>query len=459
MSKDNSTVATSPPYSLTKTILQTGVAWHLCALVTVGAILLTLFEHHIQKRFDQSLQRQLHDLVAAVTVTNQGEATIGWRPNSPKFNQPVSGWYWQITALGGDVLFQSDSLYSDVPMPLIPHDDSARFHWVEFDGPLQPLRAGVQTVTFPDSESHYQFVVTGPIADIQQDVWSFAGVLAGVLLILAVAMAISTWLQVKQILKPVHQLEQEITAIRQGEQVHIERDLPVELQSVGDELNNLIEHNSSILERSRLQASNLAHALKNPISVLRNELQNIDEHSADVMQEQLDKLSQNANTHLSRARLAGSMKHLAAQTNVSESISDILFSMELLYKEKGVDLSFSCAPKIAFKGDQHDLEEVLGNLIDNACKWCRIMVMVSVEIQENTLAILIEDDGPGIPMEQHATVFKPGQRLDETTEGTGLGLHIVQDIVLLYGGQIVLDKSELGGAKLRVELPRGADYV
>lgn len=442
-------------HSLLRQVIRSGVGWYLIAMLNVGALLMYMFEQHIEQRFDQGLKNQLYAMVAAVEVDKEGKATMGASSGNPVFSQPLSGWYWQVIDHNNQVLFQSDSLYSEQPVPLIEHGEDYQFHRIELMGPVQKLRMGIQTVEYPQGNKDLQFVVSGPIADINKDVYAFGRLLFAVLSILAVTIALSIWAQIRQVLRPIKQIEQDIAAIRCGEKQEIDADLPKEMQNFGDEINLLLAHNSAILERSRLQAANLAHALKNPISVLRHELENIDQNSAQVMTEQLNRLTQNAQTHLARARLAGSMNQLAAQTNVSESVSDILFSMELLYKQKQLELGFRCHAGVYFRGDQHDLEEVLGNLIDNACKWATSKVQVNVAVNGNRIMIDVEDDGVGIPEEKRDHVFKPGRRLDETTEGSGLGLNIVQDIVMLYGGAVGVSASELGGAKVYLELPGG----
>ncbi|WP_087024587.1 ATP-binding protein [Thaumasiovibrio subtropicus] len=441
--------------SLTRIVLKSGLIWYLSAILATGAGLLLIFEHFIEKRFDQSIRNQLYDLVAAAEITPNGNVTLAWRPSAPHFNQPLSGWYWQIISPNGEVIEQSLSLYSDEPLPLLRPDFIGQYHWQEINGPLQELRVGLQSIRFAGSDQPWQFLVAGPSADIDNDVAGFAKLVAGMLCVLGIFMLASLWFQVRQVLKPIHAMGDEIGRIRRGQQSRFEQTLPRELQSVGDELNTLLEHNSAILERSRLQAANLAHALKNPISVIQNELNHLDADSAKVMTEQLDKLNQNAQTHLSRARLSGAINQLASQTNVSESLSDILFSMELLYKQRGLSLGFRCPPDFYFGGDQHDLEEVLGNLIDNACKWADSHIYVNVEEGDHQVVLHIDDDGPGIPESARDTIFKAGKRLDETTEGSGLGMAIVTDIVTLYGGDISIEHSPLGGTRIRLALPGG----
>ncbi|UUM30986.1 ATP-binding protein [Vibrio japonicus] len=441
--------------SLLRRVVRTGVGWYLLAILNVGALLMYMFEQHIEQRFDEMLKNQLYDMVAAVEVQADGQVVMGSSSSNPMFSQPLSGWYWQVIDHNNQVLFQSDSLYSEQPIPLVDHDEEYDFHRIELMGPVQKLRMGIQTVEFSQGNTHLQFLVSGPVNDITKDVYAYGKLLFFVMLILVAAVTLSIWNQVRQVLSPVKELEDNIAAIRRGEKREIDADLPQELQNFGDEINLLLAHNTAILERSRLQAANLAHALKNPISVLRHELDNISDSSAQVMSEQLNKLSQNAHTHLARARLAGSMNQLAAQTNVSESVSDILFSMELLYKRKQLQLGFRCHANLYFRGDQHDLEEVIGNVIDNACKWAVSRVQVNVALKDNRIVIEVEDDGVGIPESKREHVFKPGRRLDETTEGSGLGLNIVHDVVMLYGGVVGVESSEFGGAKVYIELPGG----
>nr|WP_086941206.1 HAMP domain-containing sensor histidine kinase [Thaumasiovibrio occultus] len=449
----------SRPTSLTQLVLRTGLVWYLFAAVVCGLGLLAVFENYIERRFDQTIQDNLFDLVAAAEMDNSGHLYLAWSPTTTRFNRPLSGWYWQIIDPNGEVIAQSASLYSDEPTSLLVPDYIGEYHWQEIDGPLQELRVGMQSIRFGYDQTPYQFLVAGPTADISNDVRDFAKLVSLMMCMLVGFMLISLWAQVRQVLKPINAIGDEIGRIRRGQQHRFEQTLPLELAPVGKELNSLLEHNAAILERSRLQASNLAHALKNPISVLQNELTNLDVNSASVMAEQLQKLTQNTQTHLSRARLAGSINQLASQTNIAESLSDILFSMELLYKSRQLTIGFRCHAELYFGGDQHDLEEVLGNLIDNACKWAKGAVHVDVATDENQVVFFIDDDGVGIPESDRNTVFKAGQRLDETTEGTGLGMSIVTDIVTLYGGDISVATAPMGGARIRLALPGGQQGV
>ena len=442
-----------PVGSLKKQLLLTTFACSSVTLVVVALILIGLFNAHIVKRFDEVLIDQMHDLVAAAEFDDKQQLLLAWRSSTPKFNEPFSGWYWQIYD-EQEVMYQSDSLYSGDPIRLTQIQDDETLKYIEFTGPAgQALRAIVQKISFPALDSHFHVLVSGPVANITNDVWQFTWQLACALTLVAFGFLIAIFVQLKVAMQPLSRFSTAIKAIRDGQASHINIDVPSELYDIRGEINNLLLHNSAILERSRLQAANLAHALKNPISVLQNQLPTLPADQAQLLDEQLQKLKQCTHTHLARARLAGSVNQLAALCNVSDTLSELLFSMELLYKSRNLTLRFSSAPQNGFRGDQHDLDELLGNIIDNACKWARNQVLINVVLNEHTLTINIEDDGPGIAQQSRQKAFKAGQRLDETTQGTGLGLNIVQDIVTLYNGSINLYRSSLGGLGVVLTLP------
>jgi len=439
--------------SLKRQLLFTTLGWSVATLVLVALILVSLFNAHIKKRFDEVLVDQMHDLVAAAEFNSQQQLALALRSSTPKFNEPFSGWYWQVYD-DKKVLFQSDSLYSPDPIPLIHTVDDEQLNFIEFTGPAeQQLRGVVQKISFANNSEHFHIVVTGPQTNIEADVWQFTWQLSLALTLVACGLMIATFIQLKFALQPLAELGLAIKKIRNGQTSSITQQVPKELFLIRNEINNLLEHNSAILERSRLQASNLAHALKNPISVIHNQLNELPTQQAIIIAEQVDKLKQCTHTHLARARLAGAVNQLAALTDVSETLSELVFSMELLYKQRQLKISAICKPNIGFRGDQHDLDELLGNILDNACKWANSQVSVKVHLADNLLSINIEDDGPGIAESEQANVFKPGQRLDETTQGTGLGLNIVQDIITLYNGDISLYRSKLGGLGVLLSLP------
>lgn len=446
---------TAKPYSLRSRLIWRVTLFMFVALSVLSVALVLLFDSYIERRFDRTLTNQLHSLLAAAQFDQNGELILKGAPSTARFQETLSGWYWQVIHQQ-QVKYQSPSLYADAPAPLLDEINLPKLSFIALEGPTGlPLRAAVQRVHFHAQDQHVFVVATGPVADIQRDVIQFATRLIGAFTLLGLILGLLLRWQLKQLLQPVRTLQQGIKAIRDGSQESLALTLPSELTDVQTELNHLLQNNKEILERARLQASNLAHALKNPISVLKNHAANLPPADARVILEQADKLTQSTHSHLARARLAGSFEKLSARTNVADTLSELVFSLELLYKPKGLKLGFACHPDLVFFGDPHDLDEVLGNLMDNACKWAQHKVSVSATQVERGIEIYIEDDGPGIPANERQTVFNPGKRLDETTQGTGLGLNIVQDIVLLYGGQVTLHDSSIAdsGLKITLQLP------
>jgi signal transduction histidine kinase len=223
-------------------------------------------------------------------------------------------------------------------------------------------------------------------------------------------------------------------------------------------LNALLESNQEIIERSRTQVGNLAHALKTPLSVVINEARAGHGPLAEKVVEQTELMRQQINHYLDRARIAARVEVIGAVTEVEPVVSRLVRAMNRIHGGRGIELTWTVGNRARFKGERQDLEEILGNLVDNACKWGRSHVSVSVENEapagtSGRLTILIDDDGPGLPSEQREQVTRRGRRLDESKPGSGLGLSIVTDLVAMYQGSFRLDRSPAGGLRAAIELP------
>ena len=248
-------------------------------------------------------------------------------------------------------------------------------------------------------------------------------------------------------------LQQALADVRQGKKQRLPENNPVEVEPVVDELNGLLDHNRALLERARTQLGNLAHALKNPLTVIRNESKAVENEMGRVIREQTSAMANSLDRYLSQARIAGSAGLLGARADVEAITADLCFSMERLYRERGIGIQFSGLDGCWFRGEAEDLQEMLGNLLDNACKWARSQVSVRAELRGDRLLIVVEDDGPGIPEQRRQEVLERGRRLDEKVPGSGLGLDIAQDIAALYRGSITLNRAVSGGLSARLELP------
>ena len=324
----------------------------------------------------------------------------------------------------------------------------------------QQLRAMEQRITFKDIEGEYSFLVTGNFDELRQEVQSFSNGLYGSLALLGLGLLAAIFIQVRYAMKPMAEMQQKLTDIRSGKIEMLHGNFPTEMQPVADEMNLLIQSNFEIIDRARMQVGNLAHALKTPISVLTNEARESPGGLADTVKEQINVMRDQVNLYLDRARRAARAQTIGAATDVEPVLQALARTLQRINTEKGVVVSVSCQAGLKFRGERQDLEEIVGNLMDNACKWSkgRVEVRGSLLTQAGDdgrprLLIEVDDDGPGVPPEKRAIALKRGQRLDEAKPGSGLGLNIVTETAAMYGGKVELDKAELGGLRVKLVLP------
>ena len=444
------------PRSLTFRLSATSILWVGGALLAVGLLLVMLFRDHIERRFDKQLRDHMEELVAASEILPDGQITLAWVPSDPRFNRPLSGWYWQILDKGLPVK-QSKSLWTGT---LEPHATKPKqgARTVRITGPADEILRGLtEFITLPEASRSFVFTVAGPVKDIEHDVALFTRQIALTLGVLALALLAAILLQVRFGLFPLRGLRREIAEIRSGARRRMHENVPSEVTPVVDEINALLDHNAEMLEKARAQAANLAHALKNPLTVMRNEAGEITGERGQILKEQTDIIGRNIERHLVRARAAGRQQARDIKTPVLQVCDDLKFSMALLYKDRQLTIEIVDMTDLVFQGDPHDLEEMLGNLLDNACKWARSRITIRGRKTGERLRIVVEDDGPGISSEHIQGITRRGQRLDETVAGSGLGLDIVLDIAELYEGALVLGEAHTGGLRAELELPAAMD--
>ncbi len=437
--------------SLTLRLVISSFFWVGATLLVTTILLVLLFRGHIEKRFDSSLQDHLEELVAASNISPAGEFTMTWQPTDPRFNRPHSGWYWEIKQSGRNVA-RSKSLWQD---SLDIDQTSGEVAGIQkINGPEnEALHALVQNIIFPQSKGSLLYIVSGPVSDVEADVRQFMLHVVISLTVLGIGLLLAIWFQVHFGLRPLQVLQKALGDIRQGREARLPKTFPSEVQPVVTELNALLDHNASLLERSRTQAGNLAHALKNPLTVIRNEAKSLNSSQGNTIQQQTDAMAASIDRHLSQARAAGSKGVLGSRTDVHKVISDLCYTMEQLYQQRDLEIKPVLLGDCWFRGETQDLEEMLGNLIDNACKWANHKVCITAQCTADHLVIFVEDDGTGIPEELRDYVLKRGRRLDEEIPGSGLGLDIVKDLAELYRGSLELDHSPLGGLLAHLNLP------
>jgi len=449
------------PRSLAVRLVAGAALWSAIALIVTGILLATLFRDVAQRNFDNRLRVLLEGLIAVAEV-NGDEVQLTNVPGEPRFNQPYSGWYWQIDSseiivLRSRSLFDTDlGVVSPSPTTLLLPD----VNWERQVGPQnENLRIAVRDVLLPGRDKPLRFTVAGDEDELQAEVATFANTVIAALAVLGVGLVLAVLLQVRYGLDPLRRMRKALADIRAGTADRLEGDFPVEVVPLVGDLNALIQHNAEVLDRARTHVGNLAHALKTPLAVLSNV-----SSAPDDKRESAQNLKQTVNEqtlvmrrwvdhHLARARSAGSGQVLGQRTNVMVTLDALVRTLERVHADRQMILSLDGADNVFFKGEQHDLEEMAGNLIDNACKWASRRVDVTVALSNERVLITIEDDGPGLSAEQRSKLFKRGMRLDEAVPGSGLGLAIVRDVAALYGGSVTLSESSRGGLRAAIDLP------
>jgi signal transduction histidine kinase len=433
-----------------------------CALVlsSAGYLLSTLLGDTVERNFDARLGVLLEGLVAGSEIGPEGKLELRLQLGEPRFAQPLSGWYWQINA-GERTLDRSASLWDQhlpvapPPGPRVTPEDQAATS--EIPGPLgQELRLLVRAITLPGIEEPLLYAVAGDRAEISAEKRRFDRLLSLALGVLFLGLLGALLLQVRIALLPLRRIEAALAAIRAGTASRLEGRFPTELRPLAHELNALLDHSEALIERARTHVGNLAHGLKTPLAVLTNEAARRDGALAALVGRQVAQMRRLVDHHLARARAMATGSILGARTEVAPLLTDLRRTLLKIYAARHLAVEVACPPELAFRGAREDLEEMLGNLLDNACKWARHRVRVRVEREAERLRLTIEDDGPGLAADQRAKVLERGRRLDERVPGSGLGLAIVADIVELYGGRITIERAETGGLAVTLDLPAAA---
>ncbi len=448
------------PGSLRWRLLAGTLAWILVTVVLAGWGLGSLFRQHITEQLRAELTLHLNQLTAAVNTGPDGRLVVSPPLSDPRLEQPLSGLYWQIDRLdekGRSVAVgaaRSRSLWDQVLA--LPAADSADGVY-EIAGPEKhSLTALTRTLEPAETEaSPLRLIVAADSQVLAEPIERFNHMLLISLGALAAGLTLAAVVQVLVGLRPLAKLRRQLARQHGGASVRIEGSFPSEIQPLVDDFNRVLGVNADMVQRARTQAGNLAHAVKTPLTILGNATAREEGPLAALVQEQVGMARRQIDYHLARARAAAASGAADSRTPLRQPIEGLLRVMQRLYAQRGLQLEMPAfADGLVFRGEEQDLQEMVGNLLDNACKWAERQVQVSASAAgPGQLLIQIDDDGPGIADEERERIFLRGVRVDEQRPGSGLGLDIVRDLAGTYGGQARAERSPLGGLRVSLWLP------
>ncbi|WP_271168532.1 sensor histidine kinase [Hansschlegelia plantiphila] len=449
--------------SVASRLFVSAALWAGAVLLIGGVTLSSYYTRSVERGFDQRLHVYLKTLVAAVADGAFGREDPG-SFGEPRFDLPLSGWYWQITRIDRDPpeSTTSKSLFEG-QLPRLAdlgvgetivgtREGYAR-------GPdEQRLRVVERTVDL-GQDGRYLIAIAAAADEIDKDIADFNVALLISFLALGIGLLVTTWFQVTFGLRPLRRIRSQLAEVRAGGRSRLDGAFPKEIAPLAGELNALLESNREIVERARTHVGNLAHGLKTPLSVIANEADAGDDPFAQKVREQATLMRRQIDHHLERARLSAGVAFAGETAEVKPALEALARTMEKVHRDRDLTVEVALSEPLRFRGERQDLEEMVGNLVDNACKWAATTVLIAassvaaVDAGRARFRVLVDDDGPGLDDGQREEVLRRGRRLDETKPGSGLGLAIVSDLAAMYGGRLSLDRAPSGGLRCDLELP------
>jgi two-component system sensor histidine kinase PhoQ len=427
------------------------------AVMIISALLVDIsYRHELEKSEQEKLKLHIFNLISVTSYQN-GETVLPIVLSNPKFNTPDSD-LWAVVLNN-----QKVAIWQSLSMDNLPTQFSAQPKLGQWQYGKQVLnnhtffttsytiqwgRSTFNNPTDKKQESNkntarFHFIVGQQVNKFDDAVqgfrlWLFLGFIAFTTLLLAIQ-----YLVLKFSFKPINMLGDEIKKLENGEQSKLNKHYPSELESVTNNLNMLIEKEYKQREKYRAAMADLAHSLKTPISIITAEVAQYPSNM--VLSNALSRINNTIEYQLRRAVISGH-NLLTKGTNISATLSMVLMALEKIYKDSNIIVSTDIDPVCLFMGDENDLLEIFGNLIDNSFKHADSKIIIKGRNDDDALIISVEDDGDGVPEDKINDIFKRGTRLDETVQGQGIGLSIVDNIVSSYDGELILKRSKLGGA-------------
>lgn len=444
-------VADSTRGTLARRLIVASIILVLVIVPVVGVGLSFSFRESASASFDERLASMHKVLLTSLDQDPlSGELSVQERLGDSRFERVYSGWYWQISD-GKSLTHVSRSLWDQrLPIPT-----SLGTQWGTIEGPRgQSLRIVDQALRLPGHPEPVHVTLAVSRQELNAEVARFEWLLWLSLIALSVLLLVGLALQIRWGLAPLRALHADLRAVKEGQSERLDTNLPGELAELAETMNEVLDHDRRLIERGRSAAGNLAHALKTPVSVLQAQAERLPDVERRQVREEVARIDAAVRHHLARASAAGSAA-LAARVEILKVIEPVVSGLERLAGRRGIRLERVIPAELKLRVDPQDLQELTGNLLENALDWAHSRVELSFRLDDGGVCMCLEDDGPGMTEEQRTAVLERGVRLDERRPGSGLGLAIVGDLVTLYGGRLALTESSLGGLQVKVWLPGG----
>ncbi len=433
----------------------------LSSLAAVIGVLIVAFvisqeyRHNAEARLNDVLVANVFNLMGTFEVDQNGELMGLPDLGDSRYNLFDSGYYWSVEKVGEQASRISSISLADQKIiipPTIELDQTFQRSFEMVDKIGQMLQGLEAQVFLGEGDELYSFRITANKSSLNEEIASFRDRLALILSIFAFSIVLATYLLVRLGLKPISRAVETLGKVRRGEASRIDGEYPEEIEPLISQTNALIESNNTIVERARTQVGNLAHSLKTPLAVMQNELPKLPKEKQPIFKEQLETMRSQVQVYLDRARISARSSTSIANTPLFPVLEKLSSVVSKLNPSTDIDSNFDDEGLI-FEGEEHDLQEILGNLIENAAKYASLAMKISASLSDGKLRIIVEDDGMGMSVQDIKKAEKRGGRVDEGKVGWGLGLSIVRDIVDEYDGNFKLSKSSMGGLKAVVLLP------
>ncbi|MEZ9174969.1 MULTISPECIES: ATP-binding protein [Vibrio] len=427
--------------SLKSRLLLAAAFWLGAMILAAGIGIPKLVNDYLVDDMKQQLGLTMDELTANIETNNHGALIMAERLSDPRLNQPYSGIYWRASTQ--DQIIRSRSLWDkDLTIKRSPIHTSVK-------GPKEEKLIYIeQDIYLPEISDPVTITIGMNDNSLESTLNQLTGQVWLILLLLFVGVLLLIGIQVSWSLLPLNKMQRELALLRKGEQQGLSDNYPKEVSPLVSDLNALLFHYQELLERARNHAGNLSHALKTPLSVLKNEIERLPDDEKKLLQEPIHQIQSQIDYHLGRARMAGAMNILSVKSSPCERVEAIAMAFDKVYADNNVTMVNELDLELDVAVEKTDLDEMLGNLLENSYKWARSIIRVHAkELTDGNVELIVEDDGQGIPEEKLEQVTKRGIRLDETTPGTGLGLNIVNEMAHSYRGSLTLRKSSMGGLR------------